>query len=206
VLAARTPDRLDGATASVTQTNGTQAIGVPTHVDDPHEAVRLVDRAVDHFGRLDAVVNAAGHAPLAPIDRTTPEMLDKAFRVNALGSGYVIARAWPIFLRQGHGRIVNISSMATQDPFPGFFAYAAAKAAVNLMARSCAIEGRDHGIKAFAIAPGAVETPMLRALFDEQQIPTDSTLSPEEVAEEVVACVTGKRDEQSGQTIWLPNG
>ena len=97
--------------------------------------------------------------------------------------------------------MVNVSSMATQDPFPGFFAYAASKAALNLMARSCATEGREHGIRAFAVAPGAVETDMLRAAFGEDVIPREQTLDPDTVARVIVECVTGERDAQNGDTI-----
>jgi len=204
VLAARTPDPL-GAAAQRVQRCGGEAIGVPTHVDDPHQSGLLVDRAVDHFGRLDAVVNSAGFATLASIEETTPEAMQKSLAINALGPAYLIARAWPVFVRQRTGCVVNISTMATRDPFPGFFAYAASKAPMNLMVRSCANEGAEHGIRAFAIAPGAVETPMLRSLFDERAISRDATLSPDEVAARVVACILGEHDDQSGEIIWMPN-
>jgi NAD(P)-dependent dehydrogenase (short-subunit alcohol dehydrogenase family) len=68
--------------------------------------------------------------------------------------------------------------MGTIDPFPGFFGYAAAKAATNLMALSCANEGREFGIRAFAVAPGAVETAMLRSLFPESKLPSSQTMKP----------------------------
>jgi NAD(P)-dependent dehydrogenase (short-subunit alcohol dehydrogenase family) len=95
--------------------------------------------------------------------------------------------------------------MATTDPFPGFFIYAAAKAGVNLMAKSCAKEGREFGIRAFSVAPGAVETPMLRALFSEVQLPPEKCLSPDDVAKVVVECIAGERDTQNGETIFIPS-
>lgn len=176
-------------------------------------ATAAVEETVARFGRLDAVVNNAGSAPLATIDQTTPEMLRECFAVNALAPGYVIAAAWAVFSRQAQvagargesprATVVNVSSMATRDPFAGFFAYAAAKASVNLMAQSCAKEGAAIGVRAFAVAPGAVETPMLRANFGEEVIPREKTLAPEEVARVIVSCIAGERDAENGGVIWV---
>lgn len=177
----------------------------PLDIGDPDEARRMIDDTIDAFGRLDVLINNAGVAPLHPIDHTTPQTIQETFAINAIGPACAIARAWPHFIKRRTGRIVNVSSIATQDPFPGFFAYAASKAAVNLMARSCAIEGKAYGIHAFAVAPGAIETPLLRTLFDEQAIPPDKCLTPEAVAETIVACAVGEHDDKSGQTILLPS-
>ncbi|MBC7771749.1 MAG: SDR family oxidoreductase [Pyrinomonadaceae bacterium] len=164
---------------------------------------RLIDETTTWGGRLDVLVNCAGSAPLAQIDKTTPEMLDETYRVNATGPAYAIARAWPIMVSQQNGCIVNISSMATTDPYPGFFMYAGAKAACNLMVKSCASEGKRLGIRAFSVAPGAVETPMLRRNFTEKLIPAIRCLSPDYVAVVVAACIAGERDNENGQTIYL---
>lgn len=177
------------------------AVVIPGDVGDAALAEALVGRALDAAGRLDVLVNNAAIAPSVPVERTTPALLDEVFRIDAVGPGLLIARAWPVFVRQRSGCVVNISTMATADPFPGFFAYAAAKSALESMTRSCAVEGRRLGIRAFAIAPGAVETPMLRRLFDERAIPPGRCLSPRRVAEVVAACVRGDHDDRNGQTI-----
>ncbi|TVQ31052.1 MAG: SDR family oxidoreductase [Phycisphaeraceae bacterium] len=172
-------------------------------VGEPRDARRMIDETIEHFGRLDALVNNAGVALLLPIEESTEDVLRQAFDVNAIGPGLAIHHAWPIFVRQKGGCIVNVSTRGTQDPFPGFFAYAASKAAVNLYAKSCATEGKKHNIRAFSVAPGAVETKMLRALFDEKTLPTDACLAPEDVAAVIVACILGERDSDNGDTIWL---
>lgn len=181
------------------------ALILPADVGDAAQISAAVDAAAERFGRLDALVNNAGYAPLLPIDRTTPDIIERTYRVNAIGPACAIARAWPIFVRQRSGVIVNLSTMGTDDPFAGFFAYAASKAAVNLMARSCAKEGAAHNIRAFAVAPGAVETPMLRALFSEATIPPSACLAPEEVAAVIADCILGRRDADNGRTIFLPS-
>lgn len=175
-------------------------------VGDAAFARGMVARVVEAFGRLDVLVNNAGFAPHMPIDRTYPELLDETFRINALGPANTIAAAWSVFIRQRSGCIVNVSSMSAIDPYPGFFAYGSAKAALNLMARCCATEGRADNVRAFAVAPGAVETPMLRAIFDERAVPPAACLAPEAVAALIVDCVEGRRDADNGGVIPITAG
>lgn len=204
VLVGRTESTLHAAADELDTPAGTTAIAA--NMGNADQARAIVDHVAADLGRIDVIVNNAGTAPLLPIDETTDETLDHTFRVNALGPAALISEAWPTLKTQRSGRIVNVSTLGTEDPFPGFFAYAASKAALNLMTKSCANEGAEFGIRAFAVAPGAVETPMLRGLFDESVIPTDACLSPDDVADVIVACALGTRDAESGSVIYLPNG
>lgn len=180
---------------------GSNASLLPADIADPAQARRIVESTDAEFGRLDVLINNAGYAPSLPIEAHTADLLGEIYRINALGPANTIAAAWPIFHRQGSGRIINISTLGTIDPFPGFFGYAAAKTAVESMVRSCATEGRKHGIRAFAIAPGAIETAMLRSNFPESKLPRSSALAPEAVAEVILACASGDRDSDSGARI-----
>ncbi|MEW6745816.1 MAG: SDR family oxidoreductase [Planctomycetota bacterium] len=180
-------------------------IAVPTDVSDAPGVQALVDRTLERFGRVDALVNSAACAAVVPIEAETPASLRRAYEVNALGTAYAICAVWKVFKEQRRGCIVNVSSMATTDPFPGFLAYAATKGAVEVMVKSCMSEGREFGIRAFAVAPGAVETPMLRAAFGEDIIPREQTLDPEEVARVIVDCIKGARDAEVGTTIYVPS-
>lgn len=180
---------------------GADSLVLPADVGDSAAAGGIVEATLARFGRLDNLVNNAGYAPCLPVNRHTPDLLERVYRVNALGPAVSIARAWPEFVRQRKGCIVNVSTMGTIDPFPGFFGYAASKAAVNLMARSCALEGREYGIRAFAVAPGAVDTDMLESLFP--HVPRERRLPPEAVARVILECIRGDRDAQVGQTIVL---
>ncbi len=189
-----------------------QSLIAPADISDPTSGESIIAATLARFHRLDVLVNNAGLAPLLPIDQTDPDTVERVYRTNAIGPACTIAAAWRIFKQQhaahnttrfGHV-VINISTLGTADPFPGFFAYAASKAALNVMAMSCASEGRDIGVRAFSIAPGAVETPMLRALFSKQTLPPERCLTPERVADEVLACITGERDALNGKTIFLP--
>lgn len=174
---------------------------VPADLALPHAGRAAVLACLERFGRLDALVNNAGMGILRPLARTTPELLEESFRVNALAPALLVLHAWPCFERQRTGCVINISSMATFDPYPGFFAYAASKAAMNLQAASIAKEGAAIGVRAFAIAPGAVETPMLRASFDRGTVPPEHALDPAVVARLVVECLAGRLDHLNGRTI-----
>lgn len=179
---------------------------VPADIADAAQARGIVDRTLAALGRLDVLVNNAGLAPSLPIDAHTPEVLERVYRTNTLGPANTIARAWPVFAAQRSGCIINISTLGTLDPFPGFFGYAASKAAVNVMVKSCAAEGRALGIRAFAIAPGAVETPMLRAFADESVLPGEAAMAPGEVAAVILACALGERDADIGRLITVEKG
>ncbi len=210
VLVGRNAEALEQTVGMLPE--GVESACVSLDVSDPASGGEMVSACLARFGRLDVLVNNAGFAPMSPIDRVDAETIQRAFMTNAVGPACAIAAAWPVFKQQrADGRawslgacIVNISTMGTHDPFPGFFAYASSKAPVNLMAKICATEGKKLGVRAFAIGPGAVETPMLRSLFPTSVIPPERCLSPERVADEVVACVLGEREFRNGETIFMP--
>lgn len=203
VLAGRRAEQLRQAAASLPFPEA--HLVVPTDVADPEQCEALARRAMDAFGRVDALINNAGHAPLVPIERHTPAIVRETFDINAIGPANLILACWPGMVARSTGRIVNVSSMATVDPFPGFFAYAAAKAGVELMVKSIAKEGAPHNIRAFAVAPGAVETPMLRSIISEALVARGKTLSPDSVATVIVDCATGRRDADNGKAILVPS-
>jgi NAD(P)-dependent dehydrogenase (short-subunit alcohol dehydrogenase family) len=168
------------------------------------EVTKLVARVLEQFGRVDAVVNNAGSAPVAAIEQTTPEMWNQVIATNLSAAFYISRAVWPTFKSQKSGVVVNISSMAARDPFAGFLAYGAAKAALNNFGLTLAREGAPIGVRVHTIAPGAVETPMLRSILSPQQYPTENTLEPSEVARVVAQCVTGTELRYtSGEVIWL---
>ena len=174
-------------------------------LSDPKTGPLIATKTLDRFGRIDAVANVAGYAPMMPIEQVTPDEWANVVDTNLSCIVHLTRSVWPILSQQNGGIIVNVSSMASIDPFPGLSIYATAKAAVNMFTRCTAEEGRDVGIQAVAIAPGAVETPMLRSLFDETVIPTNKTLSAKTVAQTIVDCITGSRSFEPGQTILLPS-
>ena len=202
-LVARGGERLEQVGDACSSLGSGDVLLRSTDMAVPEDVQAMVDASLDAFGRIDILVNNAGLAELRPIGQLELDHLQALFAVNAIGPALAINRVWPSMVRQHSGRIVNVSSVAAKDPFPGFFAYAAAKAALNSFTRSIAAEGRAANIKAFSVAPGAVETPMLRSVFDETMIPSDQTLPPADVALTIVECAMGRRDDLNGEVIWL---
>jgi NAD(P)-dependent dehydrogenase (short-subunit alcohol dehydrogenase family) len=146
-------------------------------------------------------VNCAGVAPLASIEELDRGTFDRVAAVN-MGAIYSTCRAvWPTMRKQAGGVIVNISSMASLDPFPGFAAYGASKAWVNLWTKALAEEGRAYGIRVFAVAPGAVETSMLRGAFPD--FPSDAALDPSDVADVVHAVARRSCRYATGQCLFV---
>ena len=206
VLVGRTLAKLvDAAREIVAGHPGTLVETIEADVGDPAAVHSIVPRVVATFGRIDLLVNAAGVAPLVPIEATDLGVLERTFAINTFGPALLIAAAWPVLKRQRSGCFVSISTIGTSDPFAGFFAYAASKSALDSLTRSVAAEGRRLGIRAYAVNPGAVETPLLRANFPEKLLPHARTLSADAVAAVIVDCFDGSRPEPSGTCIPLPS-
>jgi len=207
-LAGRTEQTLRQTAEMIREqtSNGVDTLVHPTDVTDATQCDALVGAAEARQGRIDALINNAGYVAMAPLAATDTTMWQRTIDVNLSAAMHLTRAVWPAFRKQRSGVVVNISSMASVDPFPGLGAYAAAKAGLNMLTRVTASEGAELGISAVAIAPGAVETDMLRSLFDDESLPPSATLAPDEVAELVADCVNGERVFEPGGVITIARG
>ncbi len=202
-IGGRDSQRLSAAQTSIQSHGGrceTVAMDLAAEAD---QAGRLVEQTMDAFGRLDVLVNNAAVAPLAPFADLTAEQIETTINLNHRAVLYLTQAAWPIFLQQQNGIVVNISSLAAVDPFPGFSIYGASKAWIDLLTHALAAEGREHQIRVYSIRPGAVETPLLRRLFPD--FPADQAVSPQQVAEKVWKVCDQFSLDQSGQAFEVSN-
>lgn len=199
VLVSRTKSDLEEVRSQLK----TDSIAIVCDVSQSSEVNRAVEETLSRFGRLDAVVNNAGVAPLLPIETMSDELWHSVIDTNLSSTFYFTRAAWPTMVKQKSGVIVNISSEAARDPFTGFAAYAAAKAGVNLFTLATAQEGAAHNIRVHAVGPAATETTMFRKLMSEDQFSRDNTLDPMAVAAVVVQCVCGSLAHASGEVIYL---
>ena len=203
VLVGRSEEKLNDTAARVAS-HGIDSLVLTADITQADECQRIVQSAISTFGSLDALANVAGYAALLPIAKVTDDIWRLNIDTNLSAIVHLTAAAWP-HLKVNGGVIVNVSSMASIDPFPNFAIYAAAKAGVNMFTKCTASEGAKSNIKAVAIAPGAVETPMLRAMFNEKMIPKSRALSPVDVGQVIADCITGQRTFSSGETISIPS-
>jgi NAD(P)-dependent dehydrogenase (short-subunit alcohol dehydrogenase family) len=144
---------------------GDGTLGIECDVSNPDDVDRLFDAAAE-TGPLSVLVCAAGVLDKALIAETTPELWDRTLAINLTGTFLCARRAFETMKRSGGGRIVTIGSLSgvyATEKFPGLAAYNVSKFGVVGLTEALAVEGRDHGISAICISPGAVDTEMLRA-------------------------------------------
>jgi len=142
----------------------TKAVAVD--VRSAADCQRMVDVALDSFGRVDILVNNAGVSLWTTIDETSEADWDRVLDTNLKGVFLGCKAAIPAMRRTGGGSIVNIASMAGLQPLPRHFAYCAAKAGLIHMTRSLAADHGREGIRINCICPGAVLTPLLGVAID----------------------------------------
>jgi len=201
VIAAARSDGDLAETQGLVETAGGVCRVMKTDVTRVEELDALVAMADREFGRIDVLVNNAGKAEHSPMDDFDPDTFDRMVAVNINAVFYACRAVWPIMRRRGEGVIVNISSVAAIDPFPGFAAYGATKCFVNGFTQALAKEGTPHGIRVYGVGPGAVDTQMLRGPFPD--FPDDQCLQPRDIAEAVWLMTQPACRYSTGQTIYV---
>jgi NAD(P)-dependent dehydrogenase (short-subunit alcohol dehydrogenase family) len=161
VVASRKADACEQAAQHLRQLGG-QAIGVPTHLGDVGDLEALVQRTVDEFGGLDVVVNNAANALAQPLGEMTVDAWTKSYEVNLRGPVFLVQAALPHLKASPHAAVLNMVSVGAFNFAPALSIYASGKAALMSFTRSMAAEFVSHGIRVNAIAPGPVDTDMMR--------------------------------------------
>jgi 2-keto-3-deoxy-L-fuconate dehydrogenase len=146
--------------AEIAEAGGTAA-AYTCDVGDPASVDALFRAVTAATPRLDILVNNAGIAHIGSIEQTTPEDLDRVYRVNVVGV-YLCARAAvPLMLKHGGGVILNMASVASLVGIPDRFAYSMSKGAVLTMTRSIAVDYMKRGIRCNCICPARIHTPFV---------------------------------------------
>jgi NAD(P)-dependent dehydrogenase (short-subunit alcohol dehydrogenase family) len=127
-------------------------------VTDPDAVKRAVNRVVATDGRLDCLVNNAGYGQLGPVEEVPTEAVHDQFAVNLYGPHRLIRAVLPTMREQGHGRIVNVSSVGGRLATPGMGVYNSSKFALEGLSDALRAEVADHGIEVTLVEPGPVET------------------------------------------------
>jgi NADP-dependent 3-hydroxy acid dehydrogenase YdfG len=185
VLAARRIERLQSL-ADELNNQGGKALAVETDVTDPNQVQRLVDEAVQTYGRVDVIINNAGLMPHSPLERLKIDDWNRMIDVNIKGVLYGIAAVIPYMKEQKSGHIINVSSVAGHKVRAGGVVYAATKHAVRVISEGLRQEVKPYNIRTTVISPGAVDTELpssatepdvaenLHKFYKEFAIPADS--------------------------------
>ncbi|MFP5212416.1 MAG: SDR family oxidoreductase, partial [Acidobacteriota bacterium] len=155
VLGARRAERIRALADELTAGGG-KALAVVTDVTQCEQVRRLVDAAVQTFGRIDVMINNAGLMPSSPLERLRIDDWDRMIDVNIKGVLYGIAAALPYMKQQKSGHIINVSSVAGHKVRHGGAVYAATKHAVRALSEGLRQEGKPYNIRTTVISPGAV--------------------------------------------------
>jgi len=185
VLGARRADRLKSLADELIRSGG-KALAVTTDVMHREQVKKLVDTAVQSFGRVDVMINNAGLMPQSLLEHLKIDEWDRMIDVNIKGVLYGIAAALPYMKQQKAGHIINVSSVAGHKVGPGGAVYAATKHAVLALSEGLRQEVKPYNVRTTVISPGAVATELpnsvtdaavgerIRKLYAEVAIPADS--------------------------------
>jgi NAD(P)-dependent dehydrogenase (short-subunit alcohol dehydrogenase family) len=177
-LVSRRAEKIEAAAAEL------GATAVAANVADADECLHAVEEHRSQFGRLDVLVNSAGVGIAGTVADLPAKHFDMQVGVNLRGLFLVTQAAIPL-LRESHGLIVNLASIAGTLPTPGLATYGATKAAVISLTKSLNEELDGDGVRAIAICPGFVDTPMA----EWSGLPGDEMIQPEDCAEVVRMCL-----------------
>jgi NAD(P)-dependent dehydrogenase (short-subunit alcohol dehydrogenase family) len=150
---------------------GGEALGTATHMGDLDALQALVGRTVERFGGVDIIVNNAANALTQPLGAFTPEAWQKSFDVNLRGPVFLVQAALPFLERSEHASVINVISAGAFLFSANVAMYSAAKAGMMAFTRAMAAgyATRGNGIRVNALAPGTVDTDMVRANTPEMQ-------------------------------------
>ena len=161
VLTARRPEPLSEAAASLTSL--TEVLSLPGDVSDPTHTARLVQSALDRFGRIDVLINNAselGPSPMPPLEHLPLSSLAQIMRTNLCAPLHLAQLVLPIMRQHNEGVIVNVSSDAGVNAYTGWGGYGASKAALEHLTRTLAAELENTAIRVYAVDPGDMNTDM----------------------------------------------
>jgi glucose 1-dehydrogenase len=202
-------------TLKMVEDTGSQGIAVKANVSNVSEAQALVDEAWKKFGSAEILVNNAGVETKTSFLETKEEDYDRILGVNLKGPFFMTqAFVRKLAAQKKPGRIVNISSVHEDMAFPGFATYCASKGGLRMLMRDLSVELGPLGITINNIAPGAIMTPMNKALKEDEekrkallkQIPMNRIGTTEDVAALTSWLASDEASYVTGATYYVDGG
>lgn len=202
-------------TKAKVEATGRQAHVVKADLGVVSDIRRMVDEGIQQLGKIDILVNNAGLEKSADFWDVKEEDYDSVINVNLKGV-FFATQAFVQHLKQTQrqGKIINISSVHEELPFPHFTSYCASKGGVKMMMRNLAVELGPLGITINNVAPGAIETPINKSLLEDKEklgavlknIPLGRLGQPNDVAALVAFLASSDADYITGSTFYVDGG
>lgn len=194
---------------------GREPLALEADVADADAVAGMFARIDAAWGGIDILVNNAGiDGPRAAGWEADLAAWRKVIDVNLFGAFHCAREALGRMVPQRHGVVLNISSVHERIAWSGYSAYTSSKAAVGMLTRTLAQEAAPHGVRVLAVGPGAIKTPINRAVWDDpaqmadlrQKIPLGRVGEPEEIAQMVTMLVSDVASYVVGCTVLVDGG
>lgn len=218
VIAARRSEKVGTVAGEIVKAGG-ECLAVPADVSKRAQVEHLVQTTLEHFGRIDILLNNAGVLPLpTPLAQMDEAEWDRVFTINTKSVYYTVHAVWPVMAEHGGGVIVNTASVVAFRGTAGLAAYCASKAAIIMLTKSLALEGAPLNIRVNCVCPGFIETPMndwLGSLQPDRElwlkdmlnrIPLHRAGSADEIARASLFLASADSSYMTGQTMILDGG
>lgn len=196
VLVSRSERKLQ-ETAEEIRSLGADVLTIAADVGETSSAELTVNRALEHFGHIDILVNSAGITGMAAMADMTPATWEAIVQVNLMGTYYFCHAVIPHLVRQQQGKIINIGSDSSFIGYPMMSAYAASKHGVLGLTRALSEELKNSNIQVNALCPALVDTDMAPAAFKGRAIP------PSGVADSAVFLASSRSDYITGEALQV---
>jgi len=193
---------------------GKKGLAVKADVSNPEDLSQMINLTTEKFGKVDILVNNAGIYMQKSLTDVTEQDFDRVLDINLKGVFLCSKAAVPEMIKQGKGKIINITSIAGQVGFANSSAYCASKGAIINMTRELALELAQYKINVNAIGPGVIETDMTKELLKDKatretllaNIPLSRIGKPEDIANAALFLASDNSDYITGITLFVDGG
>ena len=190
------------------------AASFPADISDLGAIPELIEAIVEHFGRIDVLVNCVGTNERMPIADVTPEVYDQIMAIN-LRSVYFLTQAVSTdMIAQGSGKIINIGSLTSQVALADVSVYGMTKSALAQLTKTMAIEWAAHNIQVNCLCPGFIATELTASLWDDprrrewmlDRLPIKRPGQPADLVGMTILLASHASDYMTGQTVYIDGG